>query len=351
MSFNKKFLSKSPLAYHGGPHDGQPNVKANTKAFSTMSDILPKKNITTPQQSTYGLGTSTNANWEKPKKPSDEQKAKSLEMQKKMLEIRDSKAGTKILNNVQDKLETAGMIPGVGIVPDAVNTGISAARGLSAKVSGNKKGQLEAAKNMAVHGASMLPVGGIFAAGGNKLRKYSNFMTKTGREEFKLLKNPNYTRVYTTDGSSKIMEKSKALHLNRIEDANITNKVYKNPKTGYEDYNWANRTDKSDFQDIATKHYLDNTKRLGGSEKSFSTYNLGENDNRRLISMYFDPKDAEKFSVFNSTKKAYEMSKNKANEFVIPPDIMKNIRNKKSGYGFTTTVGSKSKILEQMNKF
>lgn len=177
MSFNKKFLSKSPLAYHGGPHDGQPNVKANTKAFSTMSDILPKKNITTPQQSTYGLGTSTNANWEKPKKPSDEQKAKSLEMQKKMLEIRDSKAGTKILNNVQDKLETAGMIPGVGIVPDAINTGISAARGLSAKVSGDKKGQLESAKNMGIHGASMLPIGGIFAAGGNKLKKTtSRFM-------------------------------------------------------------------------------------------------------------------------------------------------------------------------------
>lgn len=348
MSFNKKFLSKSPIAYHGETHGG--DVTANTKAFSTMSDILPKKNITPAQQSTYGLGTSTNANWEKPKKPSDEQKAKSLEMQKKMLEIRDSKAGTKILNDVQDKLETAGMVPGVGIVPDAINTGISAARGLSAKVSGNKKGQLEAAKNMGIHGASMLPIGGIFAAGGNKLRKYSNFMTKTGRAEFKLLKNPNYTRVYTTDGSSKIMEKSKALHLNRIEDANITNKVYKDPKTGYEDYNWANKT-KGEGQAIATKHYLDNTKRLGGSEKNFSTYNLGENDNRRLISMYFDPKDAKKFSVFNSTKKAYEMSKNKANEFVIPPDIMKNIRNKKSGYGFTTTVGSKSKILEQMNKF
>lgn len=350
MSFNKKFLSKSPLAYHGGPHDGQPNVKANTKAFSTMSDILPKKNITTPQQSTYGLGTSTNANWEKPKKPSDEQKAKSLEMQKKMLEIRDSKAGTKILNNVQDKLETAGMIPGVGIVPDAINTGISATRGLSAKVSGDKKGQLEAAKNMGIHGASMLPIGGIFAAGSNKLTKYTNLMTRTGRAEFKLLKNPNYTRVYTTDGSSKIMEKSKALHLNRIEDANITNKVYKDPKTGYEDYNWANKT-KGEGQAIATKHYLDNTKRLGGSEKNFSTYNLGENDNRRLISMYFDPKDAENFSVFKGTKKAYEMSKNKVNEFVIPPDIMKNIRNKKSGYGFTTTVGSKSKILEQMSKF
>ena len=89
MSFNKKFLSKSPLAYHGGPHNGQPNVKANTKAFSTMSDILPKKNITTPQQSTYGLGTSTGASWDKPKKPSDRQKAKSLEMQKKMLEMEE----------------------------------------------------------------------------------------------------------------------------------------------------------------------------------------------------------------------------------------------------------------------
>ncbi len=351
MSFNKKFLSKSPLAYHGGPHNGQPNVKANTKAFSTMSDILPNKNITPPQQSTYGLGTSTNANWDKPKKPSDEQKAKSLEMQKKMLEVRDSKAGTKVLDDIQDKLETAGMTPLAGIVPDAINTGISAARGLSAKFSGDKKAQLEAAKNMGIHIASAMPIGGFFTAGGNKIRKYTNFMTRTGRAESKLLKNPNYTRVYTTDGSSKIMEKSKALHLNRIEDANITNKVYKNPKTGYEDYNWANRTDKSDFQNIATKHYLDNTKRLGGSEKNFSTYNLGKNEDRRLISMYFDPKDAENFSVFKGTKKAYEMSKNKANEFVIPPDIMKNIRNKKSGYGFTTTVGSKSKILEQMNKF
>lgn len=353
MSFNKKFLSKSPIANNGDPlkPGSFSDVAANTKAFSTMSDILPKKNITPPQKSTYGFGTSTNANWDKPKKPSDEQKAKSLEMQKKMLEVRDSKAGTKVLDNIQDDLETAGMMFGVGVVPDVINTGISAARGLSAKFSGDKKAQLEAAKNMGIYSMSAIPGAGLFTASGNKIRKYTNLMTRTGRLESKLLKNPNYTRVYTTDGSSKIMEKSKALHLNRIEDANVTNKVYKNPKTGYEDYNWANRVDKSDFQNIATKHYLDNTKRLGGSEKNFSTYNLGKNEDRRLISMYFDPKDAENFSVFKGTKKAYEMSKNKANEFVIPPDIMKNIRNKKSGYGFTTTVGSKSKILEQMNKF
>lgn len=43
MSFNKKFLSKSPLASHEGPHNYQPDVTANTKAFSIPSDIMKKK--------------------------------------------------------------------------------------------------------------------------------------------------------------------------------------------------------------------------------------------------------------------------------------------------------------------
>ena len=176
MSFNKKFISKSPIANNGDPlkTGSFSDVAANTKAFSTMSDILPKKNITPPQKSTYGFGTSTNASWDKPKKPSNEQKAKSLEMQKKMLEIRQSKAGTKVLDDVQDKLETAGMMLGVGVVPDVINTGISAARGLSAKFSGDKKAQLEAAKNMGIHMASAMPIGGFFTAGGNKLKKMTS---------------------------------------------------------------------------------------------------------------------------------------------------------------------------------
>lgn len=355
MSFNKKFLSKSPLAYHGGPHNGQPSVKANTKAFSGKND--PNFTRFVPSsvgKSDYGLSSSRSNDlnsWNnEPKFKTDFEKKKEQITRDKIAENYKANAKTRALDDIQDKLETAGIIPIVGAAPDIINTGISAARGLSAKFSGDKKRQLEAAKNMGIYSMSAIPGAGLFTASSNKLRKYTNFMTRTGRAESKLLKNPNYTRVYTTDGSSKIMEKSKALHLNRIEDANVTNKVYKNPKTGYEDYNWANKT-KGEGQAIATKHYLDNTKRLGGSEKNFSTYNLGKNEDRRLISMYFDPKDAENFSVFKSTKKAYEMSKNKANEFVIPPDIMKNIRNKKSGYGFTTTVGSKSKILEQMNKF
>lgn len=211
MSFSKKFTSKSPIANNGDPlkPGSFSDVAANTKAFSTMSDILPKKNITPPQQSTYGFGTSTNANWDKPKKPSDEQKAKSLEMQKKMLEVRDSKAGTKVLDDIQDKLETAGMTPGVGIVPDAINTGISAARGLSAKFSGDKKAQLEAAKNMGIHGASMLPVGGIFAAGGNKLKKAYSKLDKAffPNTAFRAVPASGANRTTYSKGKEQLMEK------------------------------------------------------------------------------------------------------------------------------------------------
>jgi hypothetical protein len=338
MSFNKKFLSKSPLAYHGGPHDSQPDVKANTKAFSTMSDILPNKNITPPQQSNYGLGASTNANWDKPKKPSDEERAKSLAMQKKMLEIRQSKAGTKVLNDVQDKLETAGMTPGVGIVPDAINTGISAARGLSAKFSGDKKGQLEAAKNMGIHSASMLPIGGIFAAGGNKLRKYTNFMTRTGRAESKLLKNPNYTRVYTADGSSKIMDKKFTTKLYRTEDANISNKLYDKPGVEYNTYNWAGDNAFSQgFYNKKTKSALNPDVKLKPEE------------NRRFFEMYFDKQDAKMFSLDskNAPNLASKMSK-APGEYVIPPSIMKDIRKRGSGYGFQVSKGNKNEIIERL---
>ena len=369
MSFNKKFLNKSPINNHGGPHNGQPSVTANTKAFSGKKD--PKFTGVVPSSvgvSEYGLASSRSNDFNswnnEPEFKTEAEKKKEkitrAELIKRNQETRRSEAGTKILDNIQDKIETAGMIPLAGTIPDAVNVGISAVRGLLSKVEGDKEGQIKHATNMAAFSLNAIPALGLVSASLNKTKKLYNktkniykgsLLSSTGRAESKLLKNTNYTRVYTADGSSKIMDKSKAINLNRIEDANITNKVYKNPKTGYEDYNWANRVDKSDFQNIASKHYLDNTKRLGGSEKNFSTYNLGKNDNRRLISMYFDPKDAEKFSVFNSTKKAYEMSKNKANEFLIPPDIMKNIRSKKSGYGFMTTVGNKSSILEQMSKF
>ena len=387
MGFSKGFFNKNPLGNKGASmhlaghnEPGEPlklgflpkpeqrniqsSVNANTKAFSGKKD--PKFTGVVPSpvsKSDYGLGSSRSNNFNswnnEPEFETEAEKKKSQIVRNKIISTNKKAKGTKALNDIQDKLETAGMTPLAGVVPDAANVGISAARGLYAKYADDKQGQLDASMNMAAFGLNTVPLLGLASASLNKTRKLYNktkniykgsLLSSTGRAESKLLKNPNYTRVYQDDGSSKIMEKSKALHLNRIEDANITNEVYKDPKIGYDDYNWAGKT-KGEYAAGSANHYLNNTKRLGGSEKNFSTYNLGKDDNRRLISMYFDPEEAESFSVFNSTKEAYEKSGNKANEFVIPPEMMKNIRSKKSGYGFTTTIGNKSNILEQMSKF
>ena len=59
MSFNKKFLNKSPINNHGGLHNGQPSVTANTKAFSGKKD--PKFTGVVPSSlgvSEYGLASS-----------------------------------------------------------------------------------------------------------------------------------------------------------------------------------------------------------------------------------------------------------------------------------------------------
>ena len=53
------------------------------------------------------------SSWDKPKKPSESRKLYVFRNAKKMLEVRGSKAGTRVLDDIQDKLETAGMIPGV----------------------------------------------------------------------------------------------------------------------------------------------------------------------------------------------------------------------------------------------
>lgn len=55
--------------------------------------------------------------------------------------------------------------------------------------------------------------------------------------------------------------------------------------------------------------------------------------NRRVITGYLDPKDAEKFNVLQSTKEAISMSGGRGNlpiasEYVLPPDITKRLREK-----------------------
>jgi len=337
LSFNKNFLNKNPLVNNG--------VSSNGPVKPSINEWVNSSNASNVSQDGVFYGVKPNVKTKSSMKPLVANKENPV-INKDGIPIKPYKypQGGGIAAGLGD---IAQADPAVAGVVGSVIPGVSETQDTIDMFTSLKKGDYLGA---GISGIGLITpfVGGRAIKG--LLGTAGSRLSKTGRAEAKLLKDPNFVRVYTADGSSKIMDKSKAIHLNRIEDANITNKVYDKPGVEYEDYNWANRT-KGEGQAVATKHYLDNTKRLGGNEKNFSTYNLGEDEKRRLISMYFDPKDIENFSVFNSTNRAYEMSKNKANEFVIAPDIMKDIRNKKSGPGFTTTIGSKSDILKQMTKF
>lgn len=343
MSFKKKFLSKSPIEYNGVPGGVQTSVKANTKAFSGKNDPNFTGFVSSSGgKSNYGLANSRSNDFNswnnEPKFKTDSEKKKEQTTRDKITENYKANAKTRALDDIQDKLETAGMMPVVGAAPDIINTGVSAARGLSAKFSGDKKRQLEAAKNMGIHMASAMPVGGIFAASGNKLRKYTNLMTRTGRAESKLLKNPNFTRVYTADGSSKVMDKKFTKKLYRTEDANISNKLYDKPGVEYNTYNWAGDDPYSQvFYNKKAKSALNPDVKLKPKE------------NRRFFEMYFDKQDAKMFSLDskNAPNLASKMSK-APGEYVVPPSIMKDIRKRGSGYGFQVSKGNKDEIIERL---
>ena len=65
------------------------------------------------------------------------------------------------LDTGQDVLTAAGLTPGAGIVPDAINTGVSIVRGGYALVTGDKEGVKKHATNTAVNAASGIPLAGI----------------------------------------------------------------------------------------------------------------------------------------------------------------------------------------------
>ena len=76
-----------------------------------------------------------------------------------------SKGGEHMLDRVQSGLDIAGMIPGIGAIPDAANIGISGIRGAMTddpeKIKKHKQ-------NAALSTAALVPLAGI-AAGGSKV--------------------------------------------------------------------------------------------------------------------------------------------------------------------------------------
>ena len=145
--------------------------------------------------------------------------------------------------------------------------------------------------------------------------------------------------VLTADGSKKLMKKADAIRLNRIEDANVNNKTF----TNYEDGNW--------FSDDIQPFYLNNAKNTlkGGI--------LNSKDPKRVMSAYLDPEYAKLFDVSTQgTSVARNLSGGKGNlpmkgEYVLPPALVKSMREGTSGLGYNTMIGNSESIMQNLDAF
>jgi len=147
--------------------------------------------------------------------------------------------------------------------------------------------------------------------------------------------------VVTANGSVKKIPRKDAIKLSRVEDANVTNTSF----TDYEDGNW--------FEDKMTEFYINRTKNAmnpGGY--------LYPEDPRRLITMYMDPSDAKNFNVVKgtTTERALNMSGGMGNmphpnEYVIPPALVKQIRETGKIPGASTFIGDANQVMKNLSDF
>ena len=146
-------------------------------------------------------------------------------------------------------------------------------------------------------------------------------------------------QVYKADGSVVTMPKADAVRLNRIEDANATNDVFKN----YEDGNW--------FSNEISPFYLNNAKSSTGNGI------LDPKEAKRMFSIYLDPEDAANFKVADgSTSRAMNMSGGMGNipmknEYLVPPSIVNSMRSGQSGSGYNTMIGNSQEIMSNLDTF
>ena len=168
-----------------------------------------------------------------------------------------------------------------------------------------------------------------------------NVITNSAKSTDDIIKTTadDMVEVFTSDGSKKFMKKTDAIRLNRIEDANVNNKTF----TNYEDGNW--------FSDQVRPFYLNNAK------NSLKGGILNPNDPKRVMSAYLDPKDAKLFNVSSEgTSVARNMSGGVGNpalqsEYVLPPALVKIMREGTSGPGFNTMIGNSETIMKNLDAF
>ena len=149
MSFSSNFKKNSPLHQNG---ENKPVKKQN---------------------STYGLGNVRGDvnTWSKPK--STTMTPYQKDFYKRMTEVHNKNKLNRALDSAQDKIETAGMLPIAGAIPDVVNTAISGARSINELYKGNTDKAKTHLKNAVIHGSSSVPLFGIGVAATNKVVKYA----------------------------------------------------------------------------------------------------------------------------------------------------------------------------------
>ena len=168
-----------------------------------------------------------------------------------------------------------------------------------------------------------------------------NVITNSAKSTDDIIKTTadDMVEVFTSDGSKKLMKKADAIRLNRIEDANVNNKTF----TNYEDGNW--------FSDEIQPFYLNNAKNTlkGGI--------LDPKDPKRVMSAYLDPEYAKLFDVSTQgTSAARNLSGGKGNlpikgEYVLPPALVKTMREGTSGAGYNTMIGNSESIMKNLDAF
>jgi hypothetical protein len=106
-------------------------------------------------------------------------------------------------DSLQTGLTVAGMVPGLGNIADAVNTGISGARAGYAKFTGDEAGVKKNMANMAINAASMIPGAGL-AVGGAKLGAKA---VKGGKEVAKQVAKKAAKKATTTGAKKAVAAK------------------------------------------------------------------------------------------------------------------------------------------------
>jgi hypothetical protein len=163
------------------------------------------------------------------------------------------------------------------------------------------------------------------------------------------MKLDDLVEVVTANGSIKKIPRKDAIRLNRVEDANVSNTSFSN----YEDGNW--------FADELSEFYVNRTKSAVGpadSKYDHITRYLYPEDPRRLIKMYIDPSDAKNFNVAKgtATERALNMSGGMGNmphpnEYVLPPALVKQIRETGKIPGASTFIGNSDQVMKNLSDF